>query len=320
MAKPDEARSVLEALGLPPQQRTSIAAYTLLALADLAERRPWREAKRRSIRIHDVLAFVRDQYGKTYAENTRETIRRQVLHQFEQARVVDRNPDNPALSTNSPRTHYAVSVDALPVLRTHSSKRFRQEAAKFRRNYGALLEVYRASQKRTLVPVKLPSGSEALLSPGKHNELQAAIVRDFASRFAPGASLLYMGDTANKTLHLEEGVLKKLGIPVTRHDKLPDVLLWEQRSHALFLVEAVTSHGPVSPKRMKELEALLHDCSLHRVYGSAFPDFSEFQRHAQNIAWETEVWLADMPDHMIITTARSFWELSHVGQLGPRSA
>ena len=129
--------------------------------------------------------------------------------------------------------------------------------------------------------------------------MQGAIINDFAPRFAPGASVLYLGDTQNKTLHIDTATLERLGVPVTKHDKLPDVVLYLKAKKWLFLIEAVTSHGPVSPKRFNELEAALSDCAATRVYVSAFPDFAEFKRHIQNIAWETEVWIADIPDHMI---------------------
>lgn len=299
MPRIEEGQLILAALGLPRAQCTAIAAYTLLALADVGARRSWGDAKQRSIRIHDILLFTKDQYKKTYAENTRETVRRQVLHQFEQARVVDRNPDDPTLPTNSPRTHYALSEAAVRAIRSFGTPRFTAEAEAFQRSHGSLLAVYRAQRAHNLIPVTLPSGAKLQLSPGKHNEVQAAILNEFAPRFAPGAAVLYIGDTLNKTLHVDVAMLEELGIPVTKHDKLPDVVLYIKNKKWLYLIEAVTSHGPVSPKRFQEIEATLSKCGATRVYVSAFPDFAEFKRHAQNIAWETEVWLADIPDHMI---------------------
>lgn len=299
MNQVEKARAILSALGLPLSQRTAIASYTLLALADLKKGGGWCDAKRRSIRIHDILGFIKKHYGKAYAENTRETVRRQVLHQFEQARVVDRNPDEPDLSTNSPRTHYALSEDVLRVVRTYGTHNFSPEARRFQSKHGALLEVYRAAKKSLMIPVKLPSGGRFVLSPGKHNMLQVAIIKEFAPRFAPGASVLYLGDTANKTLHLEENVLERLGARVTKHEKLPDVVLYAAERKWLFLVEAVTSHGPVSPKRKQELEAWLSGCTTSRIYVSAFRDLKEFKRYLGQIAWETEVWVAEMPEHMI---------------------
>ncbi len=166
MSKVEESRAILRALGLPPPQQTAIASYTVLALADMGRAGQWRRAKRRSLKIHDILAFVKQRYGKVYAENTRETVRRQVLHQFEQARIVDRNPDEPKLPTNSPRTHYALSEHALVAIRTYGTLRFANRARRFLQRQGALLEVYRAARTRHMIPLRLPSGVQLKLSPG----------------------------------------------------------------------------------------------------------------------------------------------------------
>ena len=162
-----------------------------------------------------------------------------------------------------------------------------------------MLSIYSATKDMEMIPLTLADGTAVTLSPGKHNELQAAIIKEFAERFAPGSVLLYLGDTAKKSLVVAEGMLSKLGFPMTEHDKLPDVVLYLEERNWLFLIEAVTSHGPVSPKRHFELEKELGGCTAERIYVSAFPDFKEFRRHTDNIAWETEVWIADNPDHMI---------------------
>jgi type II restriction enzyme len=119
-----------------------------------------------------------------------------------------------------------------------------------------------------------------------------------------------LGDTAKKNLYLDTVSLGKLGIPITDHDKLPDVVLYDEMRSWLFLIEAVTSHGPVTPKRVIELDAMFAECKIGRVYVTAFPDFAEFRKHLRTIAWETEVWLVEMPDHMIHFNGDRF--------LGPR--
>ncbi|MGH9732089.1 MAG: BsuBI/PstI family type II restriction endonuclease, partial [Candidatus Acidiferrales bacterium] len=156
-----------------------------------------------------------------------------------------------------------------------------------------------AARVRNLVPVILPSGKKLNLSPGCHNKLQVAIVETFAPRFAPGAMVLYLGDAAKKSLHLDQDALTRLGINLTEHDKLPDIVLFSEEKNWLYLIEAVTSHGPVSHKRKRELDLFFSKCTLVRIYVSAFPSFAEFKRHIQEIAWETEVWIAEMPDHLI---------------------
>ncbi len=137
------------------------------------------------------------------------------------------------------------------------------------------------------------------LSPGAHNKLQVAVIEEFGPRFAPGATVLYLGDTAQKHVVFEANQIAHLGVPITEHDKLPDVVLYWEDKNWLFLIEAVTSHGPVSPKRHREIEAMLDACAVERVYVTAFLRVRDFRKYAADIAWETEVWLADTPDHMI---------------------
>ena len=182
---------------------------------------------------------------------------------------------------------------------------------RFRLEQGALVERYARDRNRNQIPVRLPDGRELRLSSGRHNEVQRAIVEQFAPRFAPGAHLLYLGDTARKNLFVDRDRLTELGILITDHDKLPDVVLYDAEREWLFLVEAVASHGPVSPTRVVDLEAMLTECAVGAVYVSAFPDLGEFRKHMKNIAWETEVWLCDSPDHMIHYDGERF--------LGPRT-
>jgi len=310
MGKIQQAQEILKILGLPPAQQNEISALTLLVLAQLSEETPWGRARIRTLRIHDMLIEIKERYGREYAENTRETIRRQVIHQFIQAGLVVPNPDDPTRPTNSPKFCYALSDTAIRTIRAYQSDGWQQAIESFFKTQDALFEVYQRSQERHKVPIRLASGEEYHLSPGKHNELQAAVVEEFGPRFAPGAKLLYLGDTANKTLHIDEAGFEELGIPVPSHDKLPDIVFYDETHNWLFLIEAVTSHGPVSPKRHLELEEVFSGCSAGRVYVTAFPDFKTFKNHLTEIAWETEVWLAEMPDHMIHFNGDRF--------LGPR--
>ncbi len=311
MSKLDDAREVLDALGMPKRQQNDNAAYTLLAFADVGPRTPWARARDVRLKPHDVIIFAGRRYKKRYAENTRETIRRQAIHQFVQGAVLRRNPDEPDLATNSPRTHYALSAEALEVLRAFGTPRFAKVAAAFRDSAGGgLAGVYAKARNLSAVPVTLPDGGQLILSPGRHNVLQRGIVELFLPHFAPEFLLLYMGDTDHKTLHVDDVGLRRIGVAIAKHDKLPDVVAWDRRRNWLFLIEAVTSHGPVTAKRQIELEAVLRGCKAGMVYVSAFLNFREYKRHADEIAWETEVWLADMPGHMLHYNGDRF--------LGPR--
>ncbi len=300
MTKIQEAQEILKALGLPPAQYNEMAALTFLAICNIKENDKWAKATRQSLGVtKGIMTFVNENYGKSYAPNTRETFRRQVLHQFVQARVVDYNPDEPTIPVNSPRAHYALTSKVLEVVKTYKTRNWKKSLKNFIDNVGKLSEVYLKERELIQIPVVLQSGEILKLSAGKHNEVQAAIVEQFAPRFANGGTLLYLGDTAKKNLFVDENGLKDLGIPIDQHSKLPDVVIYDNKRKWLFLIEAVTSHGPVSPKRLLELEDFLKNCKVGKVYVTAFPDMTEFKKHSNNIAWETEVWLMDVPDHMI---------------------
>lgn len=299
MSKRDEAKEILQNLGLPKQQQNERSCLTLLALAGLAETTPWSRTKRPLLRIWDIMGWMKEQYGKEYAANSRETIRRQTVHQFEQSRLVDKNPDDPTRPTNSGDTRYQLTKDAAEVLRAFERPDFTTKREAFLERHGSLTKAYERARRLHKVPVTLPDGSKVELSPGIHNELQRLIIEEFAPRFAAGSVVVYLGDTANKRLCVATEILAGLSIPEMNHDKLPDVVLYDSDRDWLFLIEAVTTHGPVSPKRHAELEAALSGSNSGRVFVTAFMDMKGFSKYSSQIAFESEVWIASLPDHMI---------------------
>ena len=300
MAGVEEARDILEALGMPPPQRNEMSGMTLIALCGLTPDAEWSSAERRSCTVtKGIMDYLREHYGADYAPNTRETFRRQVLHQFVQGRIADYNPFEPGLPTNSrapttpsPKRPWKPSG----VMEGTDGTRPRRSSAA---NKAPSRNATNASANATWFRSRCPAGASFGSLPAATTRCRRPWSKSSAPRFAPGARLLYLGDTARKDLLVDEAGLAELGIPITDHDKLPDVVLHDAERNWLFLVEAVTSHGPVTPKRVVELEDMLSACPAGAVYVSAFPDFGEFRKHMKAIAWETEVWLCDAPDHMI---------------------
>lgn len=300
MTKIKQAKEILKALELPTSQQNEMSALTLLALCGIEKKDSWENATKKSLSVSKgIMTFVLAKYKKNYAPNTRETFRRQVLHQFVQARIADYNPDDQTLPTNSPRAHYALTESALEVIKKYGTEEWKEVVVSFLKKHASLNKQYQRIKVRNEIPVILEAGEKIILSPGKHNELQAAIVESFAPQFAPGSMLLYLGDTAQKNLYTNTNKLEELGISITQHSKLPDVILLDVKKDWIFLIEAVTSHGPMNPKRILELEKLFAKCKKGIVYVSAFLDFIEFKKHSKFIAWDSEVWVSEFPDHMI---------------------
>ncbi|MDO6476395.1 BsuBI/PstI family type II restriction endonuclease [Alteromonas sp. 1_MG-2023] len=304
--KLQQAKEILTALGMPRGQRNDRSGWVLLALANIKPSDDWSKATAPLLPIVNIMDFIRTQYGKDYAANSRESIRRRTLHQFEQAQLIERNRDNSERTTNDKFNNYSLNDEVLAILHKYPDEDWKSEIEKFLQVVPTLQEKYDKKLDLAKIAVSLPNGSEIKLSPGAHNQLHADIVHEFCPRFVgEGGQVLYIGDTASsrneggKYLILEVDILEKLSIPPMSHDKLPDVVVYDEKRNWLFLIEAVTSHGPIGPKRWIELEEMLSKSSVGRVYVTAFPDRTEFRRNAADIAWETEVWIADNPDHMI---------------------
>jgi len=311
LSKVKDAQDILKALGLPPGQQNEISALTLIALCGVKEEVPWELATRKPLTISKgIMSFISDSYGKHYAPNTRETFRREVLHYFVLAGVADHNPFEPNLPINSPRNNYAISESALEAIKCFGTDRWQEALEDFISEKGNLAVEFQKRRKKVMVPIVLPTGKEFHLSPGKHNVLESEIINSFAPRFAPGAQLLYLGDTANKSLYIDTEALGKLGIYLDDHTKLPDIILLQPQKDWLFLIEAVTSHGPMNPKRVKELKEIIADSQAKPIFVTAFLDIKTFKKYASDIAWETEVWITERPDHLIHFNGDRF--------LGPR--
>lgn len=301
-----QAKEILKALGLPKQQYNDRSAWVFLSLAGVRPKDSWAGAKAPLLPTVTIMGFIRDFYGMDYKPNSRETIRRQTLHQFEQASIVERNRDDPKRSTNSKDNNYSLNQSIIDILQTYPDGDWEEKVEQFLVDSPSLQARYEKKVNKAKIPVTLPDGAEITLSPGTHNQLHADVINEFCPRFiGKDGKVLYIGDTASsrneggKLMHLESDYLLKLGVSPMSHDKLPDVVVYDEKRKWLFLIEAVTSHGPVSPKRWNELEEALKECTVGKVYVTAFPHRNEFRKNAADIAWETEVWIADNPGHMI---------------------
>lgn len=295
----DEAHQILISLGLPRAQHNERSALCLLALLNLLPRKKWAQAESPLIGITPIMDWSRQHYDKEYAPNTRETFRRQTMHQFVDAGIVLYNPDKPDRPVNSPKAAYQVAPPVLNLLRSFGSRKWHDNLATYLSLSQTLATKYAMERKQICIPMRIAAGKEIALSPGEHSELIRAIVEDFGPRFAPGSVLVYAGDTGDKWSYFDAVLLAKLGVGVDLHGKMPDVVLHFVERNWLLLIESVTSHGPVDGKRHAELAKLFSGSTAGLVYVTAFPNRAIMSRYLGEIAWETEVWVADAPSHLI---------------------
>lgn len=147
--------------------------------------------------------------------------------------------------------------------------------------------------------IHLPNGSLFIAPRTQWCILIKAVVEQFCARFAPSGKTIYVGDTSEKYAYFDEALPKSLGVQIELHGKMPDVVIYHEKRNWLVLVEAVTSHGPVNPKRMTELKKLFKGCKAGLVFVTAFVDRQSMLKYLDEISWETEVWVAESPTHLI---------------------
>ncbi len=286
-------------MGLPQAQQNERSALSLLALIQLRNRGSWQALSEPLLGIRAILDFCRKDFGKPYAENTRESFRKETMHQFVAAGVALQNPDDPGRPPNSPKWCYQISPEALRLLSTYGTDNWKPALRAWCAGVKALGERYRMVREMHMVSCTLADGSKLDLSPGEHSVLIRNIVEQFASRFAPGGRVVYIGDTGNKGVVFDERHLAALDVTIHERGKMPDVVIHHVAKNWLLLIESVTSVGPMDGKRHAELASLFGASKAGLVYVTAFPDRILMKKFLTEIAWETEVWVASDPDHLI---------------------
>lgn len=305
MNKRAEAKQILLELQVPPAQQSDVCCFALLALAGMSNNSAWNQASNEWLRIHDIMSWTRKHYDVDYAENSRETFRKQAIHHFRNAAFIEDN----GKATNSPNYRYRLTDEMLALLRSFGGEMWQQNKDKFTEEHESLISQYASKKSMRKMPVKINNKSFSF-SPGKHNQLQKAILEEFAPRFAPHSECLYVGDTTAKDLVKKESKLRELGFEITLHDKMPDVVLFIDDKKWIFFIEAVTSVGAITYKRLHEIKEMTKNVTSGKIFVTAFPDFKTYQKFAGSLAWDTEVWISNLPDHMIHLNGDSF--------LGPR--
>lgn len=293
-----EAIEILDWLGFPRQQQNERSALTLLSLLGLKPEDDWEKANNLLMGITPMMEFFSAHYNRRYAPNTRETVRRQTVHQFVQAGLVLPNPDKPTRPTNSPKAVYQIETSALKLLHEFGKPTWKKRLQDYLKSIETLKRIYAREREMRRIPLKLCSG-KITLSPGGQSILIKKVIEDFCPLFTPGGQVIYVGDTQKKWAYLDSGELEALGIEIEEHGKIHDVVVHYTEKNWLVLIEAVTSHGPVNPKRRQELSQLFSGSRIGLVYVTTFLDRQTLLKYLDDISWETEVWIAESPTHLI---------------------
>ena len=299
MSTVQESQDILRAFEFDRKRTNETSARTLLALAGLDESSTWADATNERMGVRYILDWMRGPLRHPIAENSRETIRRFVLHQFVDAGFCLYNDDDPARPTNSSKNNYRLNPEALLTIKLYGTPDFVPAVEEYLAEVGSLTAKYQAARDLARIPVTTPTGEVFTLKGGGQNILIKEMVENFCAYFVPGGEILYVGDADDKLATFERDRLASLGVVVDEHGKMPDLVVYQASSNWLFLMEAASTHGPVDHIRYSELSRMFADSSAGIIYVSCFPNRSVMRRFLADLAWETEVWLASDPTHMI---------------------
>lgn len=303
----NEALMVLSKLGIPleglkPRELEKMA-MSFLAVADVKRSADWPEARLRAgketLKSRAIIAYINNNFEEKISMGSYDDIRRKDLKLPVVAGIILASANKPTAARNDPTRGYSLSPEYVEIIRCFGQADWLEQVEEFMAERPTLAERLAAARQIELVPIKLPDGEIIQFSPGEHNLLQKAVVEHFLPRFGYGAEVLYIGDTAKKFLIHDEAKLKSLNFFELEHGELPDIVAYSGQKNWLFLIEAVHSSGPISPVRLLELKRLAQECAADLVFVTAFLTRDMFRKFAPDIAWETEVWIADAPDHLI---------------------
>jgi adenine-specific DNA-methyltransferase len=189
-----EALHILQMLNVPKAQQNDRSALTLLALVCMQSTMRWADASENLIGITEMMNYFRENYGINYAPNTRETVRRQTVHQFLQIGLALANPDKPTRPINSPKTRYIIEPKTLELIRSFGTSNWEGNLREYLKNASSLQNLQVREREMSMIPVTLPRGESILLTSGGQNALIKQIIEEFCPRFTPDGKIIYIGD------------------------------------------------------------------------------------------------------------------------------
>lgn len=302
----NEAIEILHSVGIPverqTQRRLERMAVCFLAVAGVTN--SWQSAQgledKRLLKTRDVIYYINQHYEENISSGSYDDIRRKDLKLLVVAGLIINSGDNLTAATNDPTRGYSLEPTFTQLLKAFQTEEWPQNLASYLQGREILSETLTRKRDISKIPVTLSGGEIFQLSPGVHNLLQKKVIEEFLPRFGgEGCKVLYLGDTSNKILHIAKDELEGLNFFELSHEELPDIIAYNPKQNWLYLIEAVHSSGPMNEIRILELKRLTQNCSAKIIFVTAFLTKTDFRKWIMDIAWETEVWIADNPDHLI---------------------
>jgi hypothetical protein len=301
----NEALDILHGAGIPfaGKRERGLESMAMAFSAVAGIKKSWKEAQgqneHRHLKTRDIIKFINEHYEENISPGSYDDIRRKHLKLLVLADLVLNSADNPSAAQNDPTRGYTLDNEFKNLITSYGTQEWHIKLKLWLKNRPTLSEILQRKRDMPKVRVTLPSGHILDFSRGQHNQLQREVIEEFLPRFAEGCTVLYVGDASDKYLLRDDDKLRELGFFELTHDSLPDVVAYNEKKNWLFLIEAFFTSGPMSEERLIELKKALKDCKAELIFVTAFTSKTDFRKNIADIGWETEVWTADNPDHLV---------------------
>lgn len=305
--KIEEAISILSAVGVPMEDLTSRRrekmAMCFISLCGIKSDGKWSETKSiadgRTLRTREIIQYINENFEENISSGSYDDIRRKDLIRLVGMNLVVKSANNPDADTNDGTRGYALDETFSNLIKTFSTPQWKSKLDSFEIDSEYIDEII-GKREISKLEVALDDGVKISLDNGPHNRIQKAVVEQFLPLYGYNATVLYIGDTSEKQMHKYSERMKSLGLDIEDRGMLPDIVAFSNDKQWIYLIEAVHSSNPFNPERCIELKrTVLKNCQLGVVFVTAFLSKTDFAKWLPQIAWETEVWIADNPEHMI---------------------
>lgn len=313
-----EMQEILQSLGLEKKLLNLRSACVVMALSGLEEGTPWEEANGRSLGIHEIIACINagSYGGKSYAENSRETVRKDTIRPLLISGLAVKNPGKSHVH-NSAKTNYRLTDEFVALLRVYGTTRFDMERTRLlarmdrqKKASSALSEL----SKRTVI---LSDGLTIDITHDGQGDIIQAVIEEFLPHFAADAEVMYVADAAGDIFvehRLDKKALEFIRKAVTSEDTStgtllkPDVVCWDAARGWLYIFEACATTGVIDEKRKTDLASMFSGLTQRIIFVTCFRDRDAMRPWLSQLAWETEAWTAEEAYHLIRFDGARFLE------------
>lgn len=301
-----EALFIIEQLGIPTEGLTGRdkekMAMALLAAGDVKKSSDWSKIKSANdgygITTKQCIDFYNTYLDENMSKGSYDYVLRDGLNKLIIGGIVDRSKPEANLSDST--RGYRISAEYARIICKFGQSDWEKQVEIFNKTHKTYQE--RINQIRDIpqITVRTVDGKEFQLKDGEHNLIQQQVITEFLPRFGYGATVLYCGDSDNKYGVInEKDKLEEIGIHDLSQGKLPDVVAYSEEKDWIYLIEAYHTSNPITPERKFELEEMVGENAEKCIFITAFQSNESYRSCTEELAWETEIWIATNPDHMI---------------------